>query len=93
LFRQPGLGFRVFWKRALAPAIIAQSLKKKSFIIFGATRPDYLKMSEFAIPIYDKNRHQLCQHISRQEEINCCEEFCLEKLTVKKVFDQIKQSV
>jgi len=75
-----------------APAIIAQSLKKKSFIIFGATRPDYLKMSEFAISIYDNNRHKLCQHISRQEEIGCCEEFCLERLTVKKVFNQIRLS-
>lgn len=74
------------------PAVIAQSFKKKSFVIFGATRPDYIKVSEYIFQIYDKNRHKLCNHNSREEEINCCEEFCMERLTVKKVFNQIKQN-
>lgn len=72
------------------PAIIAQSFKKKAFVIFGATRPEYLHLSEFTVPIYDRNRHKLCNHTSRKEEIDCCEEFCMERITIDKVFDQIR---
>ncbi|OQX71477.1 hypothetical protein B6D52_01365 [Candidatus Parcubacteria bacterium 4484_255] len=72
------------------PAIIAQSFKKKAFIIFGATRPEYMRMSEHIVPIYDKNRHKLCKHNSRKEEIDCCEEFCMERITVNNVFNQIR---
>lgn len=75
------------------PAIIAQSFRKKSFIIFGATRPEYIHMSENAIPIYDKNRHKLCRHNSRREEIDCCEEFCMERIRVDVVLNQIRQNV
>ena len=42
------------------------------------------------VPIYDRNRHKLCSHNSRNEEIDCCEEFCMERLRVKKVFNQIR---
>lgn len=76
-----------------APAIIAQSFRKKSFIIFGATRPEYLHLSEYAVPIYDRNRHKLCQHNSRKEEIDCCEEFCMERIRVDAVLNQIRQNV
>ncbi len=76
-----------------APATIAQSFNKKSFIIFGATHPNYISMSEFTVPIYDRNRHKLCKHNSRKEEIDCCEEFCMERLTIDKVFDQIKMNI
>lgn len=72
------------------PAIIAQSFKKKSFVIFGATHPKYIKLSNLMIPIYDKNRHKLCQHQTRQEEIECSEDFCMERLSVDKVFNLIK---
>lgn len=72
------------------PGIIAQSFKKKSFIIFGATHPKYIHMPKDTIPIYDKNRHKLCKHNTRQEEIDCCEEFCMERITVSEVFNQIK---
>ncbi|MCX6731782.1 MAG: hypothetical protein NTX55_02215, partial [Candidatus Parcubacteria bacterium] len=75
------------------PAVIAQSFDKKSFVIFGATHPKYLRLSKNAVPIYDKNRHKLCKHNSREEEVNCCEEFCMERITVSKVFGQIKQYV
>ena len=75
------------------PAIIAQSLKKKSFVIFGASCPSYTKMSDYIIPIYDVNRHKICQHTLRQEEINCCEEFCMDKLTVEQVFEKIKLNI
>lgn len=76
-----------------APAIIAQSFKKKSFVIFAGTRPDYLLMSKYGFPIYDFNRHKLCKHYTRQEEIDCCEEFCMERITISKVFNQIKQNL
>ena len=75
------------------PAIIAQSFNKKSFIIFGATQPKYLHLLESTVLIYDKNRHKLCAHKNREEEINCCEEFCMKKITVEKVFDVIKQTM
>ncbi len=75
------------------PSTIAQCFKKKSFIIFGATRPDYAYMSKFVVPIYDKNRHKLCKHKTRQEEIDCCEEFCMERIFVDKVFNQIKSNI
>lgn len=68
------------------PGIISQSFKKKSFIIFGATHPKYLHLSKFATPIFDENKHALCQHKTRQEEIDCCEPFCMDKIRVNKVF-------
>lgn len=76
-----------------APAIIAQSFGKKSCVIFGATRPEYLHLSKYAVSIYDRNRHKLCQHNSRQEEIDCCEEFCMERIRVSDVFNQIKSNI
>jgi len=76
-----------------SPAILALSFKKKSFIIFGAARPNYMPMSEFLVPIYDRNRHKLCHHNSRQEELDCCEEFCMERIKVNKVFEQIRLNV
>jgi len=75
------------------PAIIAQSFNKKSFIIFGATQPKYIHLLESTVSVYDKNRHKLCAHKSREEEINCCEEFCMKKITVEKVFEVIKQNI
>ena len=72
------------------PAVIAQSLFKKSFIIFGATSPKYLHLSDNTTSIYDDNRHELCDHKTRQEEIECCEEFCMERIRVNKVFNQIR---
>ncbi|MDO8572484.1 MAG: glycosyltransferase family 2 protein [bacterium] len=75
------------------PIVVAQSFYKKSFIIFGATRPEYLRLSEYAVPIYDKNRHKLCKHNSRKEEIDCCEEFCMDRIKVADVFGKIKSNV
>jgi len=75
------------------PAIIAHSFRKKSFIIFGATRPDYIHISEYTVSIYDRNRHKLCRHDSRREEINCCEEFCMDRISVDKIFDLIKSNI
>jgi hypothetical protein len=75
------------------PAIIAQSFNKKAFVIFGATRPDYIHMSDQTVPIYYRNRHSLCRHNSRKDEIDCCEEFCMDRISVDKVFDQIKLNV
>lgn len=72
------------------PAVIAQSFNKKSFVIFGATRPEYIHMSEHTVPIYDENRHKLCKHNSIKEEMECCEEFCMERIRVNEVFNQIK---
>jgi hypothetical protein len=72
------------------PAIIVQSFDKKSFIIFGATHPKYLHLSKNAVPIYDKDRHKLCKHNTREEEINCCEEFCMDRIRVDEIFNQIK---
>ncbi len=72
------------------PAIIAQSFDKRAFVIFGATRPEYIHMSKYTIPIYDQNRHKLCEHKTRKEEIDCCEEFCMERITVDEVFNQIR---
>ena len=75
------------------PAIIAQSFKRKAFVIFGATRPDYIHMSKFTVAIYDRNRHKLCKHNSRKEEIDCCEDFCMERISVDKVFEQIRLNI
>ena len=75
------------------PSTIAQSFKKKSFIIFGATHPKYIHKFKFVVPIYDRNRHKLCKHKSRQEEIDCGEEFCMERIPIDKVFNKIKSNV
>jgi hypothetical protein len=75
------------------PSIIAQSFKKKSFIIYGAIRPSYIHTSEYTVNIYDKNRHKLCSHNLRKEEIDCCEEFCMDRIRVNDVFDKIKLNI
>ncbi len=75
------------------PAIIAQSFKKKSFVIYGAIRPNYIHASENSVPIYDKNRHKLCRHSLRKEEIDCCEEFCMDRIRINEVFDLIKLNI
>ena len=74
------------------PGIISQSFNKKSFLIFGATHPKYLHLLKSTVYIYDKNRHALCQHKTRQEEIDCCESFCMDKLRVNRVFEIIKNN-
>lgn len=75
------------------PTVIAQSFNKKSFIIFGATHPKYLHLSENVVSIYDKDRHKLCSHVSREEEMRCCEEFCMDRIRVPDVLDTIKINI
>lgn len=75
------------------PAIIAQSFNKISFVIFGAVHPKYIHLSDNATPIYDKHRHELCQHSTRAEEIICCEEFCMDRIRVDEVLGKIKERV
>ena len=72
------------------PAVIAQSFGKKAYVLFGATRPEHLHLSKHTLPVYDRNRHKLCNHKTRKEEIDCCEEFCMERITVRGVFELIK---
>ncbi len=72
------------------PTVIAQSFNKKSFMIFGATHPKYLHLSKSVVSIYDKDRHKLCSHSNRDEEIKCCEEFCMDRIRVSDVFNTIK---
>ena len=75
------------------PSVIAQSFNKKSFIIFGATHPKYLHLSKNTVSIYDKDRHKLCSHSTRNEEIKCCEDFCMDRIRVVDVFDTIKSNI
>lgn len=75
------------------PTVIAQSFNKKSFIIFGATHPKYLHLSKNVVSLYDKGRHKLCTHSTRDEEIKCCEEFCMDRIRVANVFDTIKSNI
>lgn len=75
------------------PTVIAQSFDKKSFIIFGATHPKYLHLSNNVVPLYDNTRHVLCSHNTREEEIKCCEEFCMDRIRVADVFDIIKENI
>lgn len=84
---------KVFIGNDSGPAVIAQSFNKVAFIIFGATRPEYMQVSKSMIPIYDKNRHALCSHTTRAQEIDCCEDFCMDKITVEDVFNKIKLTV
>ena len=70
----------------LEPLCLGQNL-------FGAVRPDYLHMLGCTVPIYDSNRHKLCRHNSRQEEIDCCEEFCMDRIRVNDVLDKIKSNL
>jgi hypothetical protein len=72
------------------PGVIAQSFHRNAYILFGATRPEHLHLSKHTVPVYDRNRHKLCVHKTRKEEIDCCEEFCMERITVGEVFQQIK---
>ncbi len=76
-----------------APCIIAQSFNKKSFVIFGATHPKYLHKSKNMVSIYDENRHKLCSHNTRDEEIKCCEDFCMDKIRVDDVFNTIRLNI
>lgn len=76
-----------------APAVIAQSFEKKNFILFGATNPKYLHLSEKAVPIYNESRHAICNHKTRQDEIECCEEFCMQNIRPVNVLEQIKENL
>ncbi len=71
------------------PGVLAQCFNKKAYIIYGATRPGYAQLSTNVVPIFDKYRHKLCQHSLRSEEVECCEEFCMDRLTVETVYEQI----
>lgn len=84
---------KIFIGNDSGPAIIAQSFEKKAFVIFGSTSPKYIHMSKNATSIYDINRHKLCHHTLRTEELDCCEEFCMDQLRVDKVFNQIKMNI
>ncbi|MBU6431332.1 glycosyltransferase family 2 protein [Patescibacteria group bacterium] len=75
------------------PIVIAQSFNRKSFIIFGATHPKYLHLSKNVVSIYAKDRHKLCSHNSREEEIRCCEEFCMDRIRVSDVFNTVKINI
>jgi len=81
---------KIFIGNDSGPSVIAQSFNKQAIIIFGATRPEYLHLPKNSLPIYDKKRHKLCKHNTRQEEVDCCEEFCMERITVQEVFDRIR---
>ncbi len=71
------------------PAVIAQSLGSLNFVLFGATSPKYHHLNERSVPIFQPHRHSLCSHSTRNEEIECCEEFCMEELRYEHVFDII----
>jgi len=72
---------------------IAIAFDKKTFIIFGATHPKYLHITENTIPIYDSQRHALCHHANRQEEIDCCEEFCMDRIFPTDVYQRIRSEL
>ncbi len=75
------------------PSHIAQSFGKKSFVILGGVDPKYLNLSKNSFPIYDKKRHVLCKHTTRDEEIACCEPFCMTRIPVQEVFEVIKNNI
>lgn len=75
------------------PSVIAQSFNKKSFIIFGATHPKYLHLSKSTVSIFDENRHKICTHNTRDEEIKCCEDFCMDRIRIPDVFNIIKENI
>lgn len=81
----------VFVGNDSGPAVIAQSFDKKSFVIFGGTSPSYLHLCRNAVAIYDRNRHALCKHEHRKDEMDCCEEFCMARIRVVDVFDTIRK--
>ena len=74
------------------PAHIAQGFSKKSFLIFGVTSLKYLHLSEKTFCIHDENRHKLCDHKTKSKEIECCEDFCMERIKVKDVLEIIKKN-
>ena len=84
---------KLFVGNDAGPAIIVQSFSKRAFIIFGATHPKYIHMSRYTVPVYNRNIHKLCKHRTRKEELDCCEEFCMERITVGEVFNQIRLHV
>ncbi len=72
-----------------APGIIAQCLNKKSFIIFGATEPKYVLFNKNTIAIFNERAHFGCNHIRRQEEIECRSSFCMAEFSVDHVYKKI----
>ena len=75
------------------PSNIAQSFNKSSVIVFGATSPKYLQLSKNCTPVYDKRKHSLCNHVTRDEEIQCCEPFCMNRIGVDEVFSVISKNI
>ena len=71
------------------PAFLAQCFGRPTFVIFGATRPDLILVSETAVGITSDVKCNGCLHFSRHAGIACASPICLETLSVDAAFRQI----
>lgn len=53
----------------------------------------FVLFAKNTVAIYNKDRHKLCNHVLREDELKCCEEFCMDRITVDEVFDTIKKHI
>jgi hypothetical protein len=71
------------------PTILAQSYGRKCFVIFGATSPERILLSDTAVGIWRDVGCNGCKHFARHTDIECAAPICLEQLTVDEVADRV----
>jgi hypothetical protein len=71
------------------PAILAQCFCRPTYVIFGATDPQFVLLSDRAVGISLDVGCNGCKHYTRHTEIECATPICLELLDVDAVLAQI----
>jgi hypothetical protein len=71
------------------PAILAQCFSRPTYVIFGATDPQFVLLSDRAVGISVDVGCNGCKHYTRHTEIECATPICLELLDVDAVLAQI----
>jgi ADP-heptose:LPS heptosyltransferase len=71
------------------PAILAQSYARPCFVIFGATAPERILLSDTAVGILRDVGCNGCKHFARHTDIECAAPICLEQLPFDEVADQV----
>jgi hypothetical protein len=71
------------------PAILAQCFAKTAFVLFGATRPGLVLLSDLAVPLIHDVSCNGCKHVARHTDIECASPLCLLDFGVDEAMSQI----
>ncbi len=75
------------------PSILAQSYGRRCFVIFGATSPERVLLSDTAMGIWHDVGCNGCKHFARHTDIECASPLCLEALRVTVVADRVTRKL